>query len=189
MSRIYSDITATIGRTPLVRLNRLTAGLPGTVVAKLESLNPWRASRTGSAFAMIEAAEEAACSRGHRDRRADEREHRHRAGVRRRREGLPPRPRMPETMSVERRKLLKALGAELVLTPGAEGMPGAVAGPRRCGRGPERGLHAAAVPEPGEPGGPPRDDGRGDLGATRTARSTSSWPASGRAGRSRAWPR
>ena len=128
MSRIYSDITFTIGRTPLVRINRMAAGLPGTVVAKVESFNPGGSVKDRIAFSMIRAAEEAgllkegtviveptsgntgvalamvAAAKGYRLRLV-----------------------MPETMSVERRKLVKALGAELVLSPGAEGMKGAVA--------------------------------------------------------------
>ncbi len=128
MSRIYPDITATIGRTPLVRINRMAEGLPGTVVAKVESFNPMASVKDRIAFSMIRAAEEAgllkdgtviveptsgntgvalamvAAARGYRLRLV-----------------------MPETMSIERRKLVKALGAELVLSPGPEGMKGAVA--------------------------------------------------------------
>jgi cysteine synthase A len=128
MSRIYTDITATIGRTPLVRINRMAAGLPGTVVAKVEAFNPMASVKDRIAFSMIRAAEEAglikdgtiiveptsgntgvalamvAAAKGYRLRLV-----------------------MPETMSIERRKLVKALGAELVLSPGPEGMSGAVA--------------------------------------------------------------
>ncbi|MEN6342390.1 MAG: cysteine synthase A [Methanospirillum sp.] len=128
MSQIYNDVTATIGRTPLVRINRMAAGLPGTVLAKLESFNPMASVKDRIAFSMIRVAEEAgllkegtviveptsgntgvalamvAAAKGYRLRIV-----------------------MPETMSVERRKLVKALGAELVLSPGAEGMKGAVA--------------------------------------------------------------
>jgi cysteine synthase len=128
MARIHDDITQTIGRTPLVRVNRMAAGLPGTVLAKVESFNPSSSVKDRVALAMIEAAEEAgliregtvvveptsgntgvglamvAAARGYRLRLV-----------------------MPETMSVERRKLVTALGAELVLSPGPEGMTGAVA--------------------------------------------------------------
>jgi len=127
MAKVYDDITQAFGRTPLVRLNRITDGAEATVLAKLEFYNPsasvkdrlgvgivdaaeasgaltaggtiveGTSGNTGIALAMIGAA------RGYRVILA-----------------------MPETMSKERRSLLKAYGAELVLTPGSEGMKGAV---------------------------------------------------------------
>ncbi len=127
MARIYSDITKTIGDTPLVRLNRLTAGLEATVLVKLECFNPLASVKDRIGVSMIEAAERegkigpdtilieptsgntgialafVCAARGYRLVLT-----------------------MPETMSVERRKLLRALGAELILTPGEEGMRGAV---------------------------------------------------------------
>ncbi|MFZ0610744.1 MAG: cysteine synthase A [Desulfobacterales bacterium] len=126
--RYFTNIGATIGSTPLVRLNRLAEGLEATIFAKLEFFNPLGSVKDRIAVAMIAAAEK---------------------------EGLITRRTliveptsgntgialafvcatrnyrlcltMPDTMSIERRKLLKHLGAQLVLTPGADGMKGAIA--------------------------------------------------------------
>ena len=127
MAKVYDDITRTIGRTPLVRLNRIAQGAEAQVLAKLESFNPMGSVKDRIALSMIEDAERSGmidkdtiiveptsgntgvglafvcAARGYRLMLT-----------------------MPDTMSVERRQLLAILGAELVLTPGAEGMKGAI---------------------------------------------------------------
>ncbi|MFO8013522.1 MAG: cysteine synthase A [Phycisphaerae bacterium] len=127
MARIFDDITQTIGRTPLVRLRRVTDGAGGEVLAKIEAFNPCASVKDRIAVAMVDAAEAqghlaeggvlveptsgntgvglafVAAARGYRLILT-----------------------MPDTMSMERRHLLRIFGAELVLTPGAEGMPGAI---------------------------------------------------------------
>ncbi|MBK9394504.1 MAG: cysteine synthase A [Uliginosibacterium sp.] len=125
--RVAQNVTELIGNTPLVRLNRLSAQIDGQILAKLEFFNPGHSVKDRIAAAMIEAAEQAGkigpdtiileptsgntgiglamvcAAKGYKA-----------AFV------------MPETMSRERRLLLKAYGAELILTPGPEGMPGAI---------------------------------------------------------------
>ena len=127
MARIFNDITETIGNTPLVRLNHVTQHFGGEVVAKLESFNPLSSVKDRIALSMINAGERegkinpgttiieptsgntgiglamVCAARGYRLILT-----------------------MPDTMSTERRKLVQTLGAELVLTPGSEGMTGAV---------------------------------------------------------------
>lgn len=124
---VHSDIISTVGRTPLVKLNRLTAGLDATIALKAEFFNPLGSVKDRIGFAMIAAAERdgiltskttiieptsgntgialafVAAAKGYRLILT-----------------------MPETMSLERRTLLALLGAQLVLTPGTEGMKGAI---------------------------------------------------------------
>ncbi len=127
MTAIANDMTELVGRTPMVRLGRMAADLPGEVVVKLESHNPCSSVKDRIGLSMIDAAQ--------RDGRisADTILIEPTSGntgialamvcaAR----GIPLTLLMPDTMSVERRKLLKALGAELLLTPGSEGMKGAI---------------------------------------------------------------
>ncbi len=127
MAKIAESITDLVGRTPLVRLRGIGAGLDAQIVAKLESFNPCGSVKDRIGLNMIDAAEQAGkinndtiiteptsgntgialafvcAARGYKLKLT-----------------------MPDTMSIERRKLLRILGAELVLTPGAEGMRGAI---------------------------------------------------------------
>jgi cysteine synthase len=131
MARTFDDNSLSIGRTPLVRLNRITAGLPSTVLAKIEGRNPAYSVKCRIGAAMIWAAErDGILTPGSRQRVIVEPTSGNTgialafvAASRGYRLILT----MPETMSIERRRLLKAFGAELVLTEGPKGMPGAIA--------------------------------------------------------------
>ena len=127
MSRIYTDNSLSIGRTPLVRLNRITEGARATVLAKVEGRNPaysvkcriganmiWQAEKDGALKPGMEIIEPTSGNTGIALAFV--------AAAR----GYPLTLFMPETMSIERRRVLAALGAKLELTPGTEGMRGAV---------------------------------------------------------------
>ena len=128
MGRIYNNILETIGRTPLVKLNKVTAGLEATILLKCEFFNPLGSVKDRIGLAMIEDAEKRGVLK--KDTVIIEPTSGN-TGIAlafvAAAKGYQLILTMPETMSVERRTLLAMLGAKLVLTPGPEGMKGAIA--------------------------------------------------------------
>src|SRR3954451_17626626 len=126
--RIYNDIVETVGNTPLVRLNKVTAGVPATILLKCEFFNPLGSVKDRIGMSMIEDAERRGVIK--KDTTIIEPTSGN-TGIALAfvcaARGYKLTLTMPETMSLERRTLLAMLGAKLVLTPGPEGMKGAIA--------------------------------------------------------------
>ncbi|MDX1878417.1 cysteine synthase A [Mycolicibacterium sp. 141076] len=128
MGKIYANVTELVGRTPLVRLNRLTDGAGAQVVAKLEFYNPANSVKDRIGVAIVDAAEQSGeLKPGGTIVEATSGNTGIALALVGAARGYKVILTMPETMSLERRVMLRAYGAEIVLTPGAEGMAGAVA--------------------------------------------------------------
>jgi cysteine synthase A len=131
MARLFDDSSLSIGNTPLVRLNRIPRGLDVTVLAKIEGRNPAYSVKDRIGAAMIWAAEKEGILKPGSSARTIVEPTSGNTGIAlafvAAARGYPIVLTMPETMSVERRRMLKAYGAELILTEGPKGMPGAIA--------------------------------------------------------------
>ncbi|MFL0174075.1 cysteine synthase A [Mycobacterium sp. SMC-13] len=128
MGKIYANVTELVGRTPLVRLNRLTEGAGAQVVAKLEFYNPANSVKDRIGVAIVDAAEQSGeLKPGGTIVEATSGNTGIALALVGAARGYKVILTMPETMSLERRVMLRAYGAEIVLTPGSEGMAGAVA--------------------------------------------------------------
>lgn len=131
VGNVFTDNTHTIGNTPLVRLNTMTKGMPGTVLAKIEGRNPAYSVKCRIGAAMIWSAERDGILIPHNDDTTIVEPTSGNTGIALAfacaARGYPLILTMPDTMSVERRKMLLAFGAKIVLTPGQLGMKGAIA--------------------------------------------------------------
>ena len=165
MGHIYNNIIETVGRTPLVKLNKVTAGVPATILLKCEFFNPLGSVKDRIGMAMIEDAEKRGVLK--KDTVIIEPTSGN-TGIAlafvAAAKGYQLILTMPETMSLERRTLLAMLGAKLVLTPGAEGMKGAICQGRVAREGNAELMDSAAVQQSGEPGHSRKNHRRGNLG-------------------------
>ena len=164
----YETIDQTIGRTPLVRLGRMAEGLPGDIYAKLEFFNPAGSVKDRLAFSLIEA--------GIRDGKINNdtlivEPTSGNTGVALAmlcaRRGLRLCLAMPETMSMERRKLFHHFGAELILTPGAAGMKGSIEAAMALVEKSDNAYLPNQFENPAKRGHPPKNNGPGDPGSHR----------------------
>ena len=168
MGRIYENVSELVGRTPLVRLNRLTEGLGAQVVVKLEFYNPANSVKDRIGVAIIDAAEQSGeLKPGGTIVEATSGNTGIALAMIGAARGYKVILTMPETMSTERRVMLRAYGAEIVLTPGSEGMAGAVAKAKQLIAETENAVVGQSVRQPGQPGDPREDDRRGGLGRHR----------------------